>query len=121
MKDSDVPEKTTISSHPASAGEWSKPSIPISGPLPGEFPGSWTGFKETLGLNHISEDVGTASGLKCCFATTTKGFTALCLQAFTTAGNCMCGSVIVLNWDSGYMGRETRLLRGPVSSRLLSL
>lgn len=89
MKNSEVPEKVTMSSHPVSLGEWSKPSIPISGPLPKNLPKTWTGFRETLGLNHISDDVGTASGLKCCFATTTKGFTALCLQAFTTAGNRM--------------------------------
>jgi hypothetical protein len=38
-------------------------------------------------LNHISDNVGVASGLKCCFASTTKGFTALCIQAFTTASN----------------------------------
>jgi len=40
---------------------------------------------DTLNLNHISNDIGSASGLKCCFASTSKGFTALCIQAFTTA------------------------------------
>jgi 3-hydroxyisobutyrate dehydrogenase-like beta-hydroxyacid dehydrogenase len=40
-----------------------------------------------MNIKHISDDIGIASGLKCCFATTTKGFTALCIQAFTTASN----------------------------------
>ncbi|CAG8974137.1 hypothetical protein HYALB_00002774 [Hymenoscyphus albidus] len=86
-KTSSIPSTNTILTQSPGSGGWSKPSIPISGPLPNLLPASWTGLREVLGLNHISEDVGTASGLKCCFATTTKGFTALCIQAFTTAGN----------------------------------
>lgn len=36
-------------------------------------------------MKHISPEIGSASGLKCCFASTTKGATALMIQAFTTA------------------------------------
>jgi len=65
---------------------WSKPSIPTSGSI-ASVPASFAHLSETLNIKHISDEVGIASGLKCCFATTTKGFTALCIQAFTTASN----------------------------------
>ncbi|TVY62298.1 putative 28.5 kDa protein in 7S RNA 5'region [Lachnellula suecica] len=74
--------KTTSSTPPT----WSKPSVPISGSI-AQVPATYTHLAETLNIKHISDDVGVASGLKCCFATTTKGFTALCIQAFTTASN----------------------------------
>ncbi|CCF37829.1 6-phosphogluconate dehydrogenase [Colletotrichum higginsianum] len=38
-----------------------------------------------LGGNHISAEIGAASGLKMCFASMSKGFTAIATQAFTTA------------------------------------
>ena len=65
---------------------WSLPSIPISGPhLLSNAPISGAHLQETLNIKHISSEIGPASGLKCCFASTTKGFTALCIQSFTTA------------------------------------
>ncbi|TVY51089.1 hypothetical protein LCER1_G007826 [Lachnellula cervina] len=72
--------------HPKTSPPWSKPSIPISGSI-ASVPASFAQLAETLNIKHISDDVGIASGLKCCFATMTKGFTALCIQAFTTASN----------------------------------
>ncbi|KAG9237588.1 6-phosphogluconate dehydrogenase [Amylocarpus encephaloides] len=81
------PASIMVSSHPATSSTWSKPSIPISGALPSTPAASYAHLSTTLGLNHISDDIGTASGLKCCFATTTKGFTALIIQACTTANN----------------------------------
>ncbi len=66
-------------------GEWNLPSMPLSGPtklldLP---------FGEALGkalhMYHISPDVGAASGLKMCFASMSKGYIAISIQAFTTA------------------------------------
>lgn len=86
----DSTPKTTVSSHPDTAHEWKRPSIPVCGPhqlTSPDAPKSGTNFAEVLNLNHISDDIGVASGLKCCFASTTKGFTALCIQAFTTASN----------------------------------
>ncbi|GKT95974.1 6-phosphogluconate dehydrogenase [Colletotrichum tofieldiae] len=40
---------------------------------------------EALNMRHISAEIGAASGLKMCFATATKGFMGLGIQAFTTA------------------------------------
>ena len=82
--------KTNVTSHPETAHAWRRPSIPVSGPhkfSSPDAPKSGAKLAEVLNLNHISDDIGVASGLKCCFASTTKGFTALCIQAFTTASN----------------------------------
>lgn len=80
---------TTVSSHPATTpGEhaWNRPSIPVSGPHDiSDSAISGAHLASTLNLKHISPTIGPASGLKCCFASTSKGFTALCIQAFTTA------------------------------------
>ncbi|KAB5563435.1 6-phosphogluconate dehydrogenase [Coniochaeta sp. 2T2.1] len=62
------------------SGEWSVPQTPTSGPtrLPEVL-------ASALGSYHISRDIGSASGLKMCFASLTKGFTAIAIQAFSTA------------------------------------
>jgi hypothetical protein len=84
-----VPGKETginVTKAPESTHAWNRPSIPVSGPNPlSEAPISGSHIQELLNIKHISGDIGPASGLKCCFATTTKGFTALCIQAFSTA------------------------------------
>jgi hypothetical protein len=73
-------------SSPDTTPTWSLPSIPISGPhLLTSAPISGAHLQETLNIKHIGPEIGPASGLKCCFASTTKGFTALCIQSFTTA------------------------------------
>lgn len=36
-------------------------------------------------MRHINNTVGSATGLKMCFASLSKGFTALAIQSFTTA------------------------------------
>lgn len=76
---------------------WYVPGMPMSGPhklsdlsLPGSSPDDAnTSFgarlSATLGGNHISDDIGAASGLKMCFASLSKGFTAIATQAFTSA------------------------------------
>jgi hypothetical protein len=81
--------QTTISSAPSNTThEWKRPSIPVSGPHKvSESPLSGAHLSSTLNLNHISPEIGQASGLKCCFASMSKGFTALCIQSFTTASN----------------------------------
>ncbi len=70
----------------ADAGtDWYLPSMPLSGPdklleLPyGEALGG------ALRMYHIAENVGAASGLKMCFASMSKGYGAIAIQAFTTA------------------------------------
>ena len=42
-------------------------------------------FAEVLNLKHIADTIGPGTGLKMCFASTTKGFTAIAIQSFTTA------------------------------------
>ncbi|PQE20811.1 6-phosphogluconate dehydrogenase protein [Rutstroemia sp. NJR-2017a BBW] len=69
-----IPSSSTTSS-------WTLPLIPLSGP----HPLSDTHLASLLNTNYLGKAVGQASGLKCCFASMTKGFTALCIQAFTTA------------------------------------
>jgi len=78
---------TTVSSAVSSAvSEWTRPNIPVSGPYKlSSAPVSGSHLAETLNIKHISDTIGPASGLKMCFATTTKGYTALAIQAFTTA------------------------------------
>jgi 3-hydroxyisobutyrate dehydrogenase-like beta-hydroxyacid dehydrogenase len=66
--------------------KWSRPSIVLSGPFPlSEAPKSGSHLAEVLRTKNVGPDVGTASGLKCCYASLTKGFTALAIQSFSTA------------------------------------
>ncbi|KAL2838447.1 6-phosphogluconate dehydrogenase [Aspergillus pseudoustus] len=60
---------------------WSRPSIVVSGPT--KLP--YTHLAQTLNIDHIAETIGPASGLKMCFASTTKGFTAIAIQTLVTA------------------------------------
>jgi 3-hydroxyisobutyrate dehydrogenase-like beta-hydroxyacid dehydrogenase len=64
-------------------GTWTKPDIPISGPqnLPDDH------LASILNMRYIGAEIGSASGLKCCFAALSKGFTALSIQSYTTASN----------------------------------
>lgn len=77
----------TKSSSSSDLSDWYRPSIPVSGPdslnsLPyGEK------LFSVLNMKHISPDIGAASGLKMCFASLSKGFTAIATQSFTTAHN----------------------------------
>lgn len=65
---------------------WSRPSMPTSGPHQlASIPEYGEKLATTLNTRHIAPDIGAASGLKMCFASTTKGFTALAIQSFTTA------------------------------------
>jgi 3-hydroxyisobutyrate dehydrogenase-like beta-hydroxyacid dehydrogenase len=69
-------------------GTWSKPSVVVSGlhKLADAQP-SGAHLADVLNLRHINDTIGSASGLKMCFAAISKGFTALALQSFTTAHN----------------------------------
>jgi hypothetical protein len=65
---------------------WSRPSICLSGPdTLASAPVSGAHLAELLNTRHVSNDIGTASGLKCCFASLSKGFIALAIQSFSTA------------------------------------
>lgn len=66
-----------------STSSWTKPGIPISGPH--SYPDE--SLAQVLNMRNVGREVGKASGLKCCFAALSKGFTALALQSFTTAGS----------------------------------
>ncbi|KAF2109213.1 hypothetical protein BDV96DRAFT_503126 [Lophiotrema nucula] len=67
---------------------WTKPGIPLSGPYPlSEAPHSGADLAEVLNTRFVDEKIGSASGLKCCFAALSKGMTALLLQSFSTASS----------------------------------
>jgi hypothetical protein len=78
------------SSSPSESGEsgWQRPGVPLSGPHPlHSAPISGAHLAEVLNTRYLGSEIGTASGLKCCFAALSKGFTALALQSFTTASS----------------------------------
>ena len=59
-------------SSPDASPTWTRPSIPISGPHQlMSAPISGAHLQETLNIKHINPEIGPASGLKCCFASTT--------------------------------------------------
>jgi hypothetical protein len=65
---------------------WYRPSICLSGPHTlASAPKSGADLAELLNTRHVGDKIGVASGLKCCFASLTKGFTALAIQSFSTA------------------------------------
>ncbi|KAJ3495687.1 hypothetical protein NLG97_g3215 [Lecanicillium saksenae] len=70
----------------ANSADWSVPVLYMSGPQKLEDVEGW-GPKLTvvLRMRHISEDIGAASGLKMCFASMSKGYTAIAIQAYTSA------------------------------------
>ncbi|XP_014557556.1 hypothetical protein COCVIDRAFT_96864 [Bipolaris victoriae FI3] len=78
------PETSKEAEESGSPGsDWKRPGVPLSGPH--ELPSAH--LASVLNVQHVANTIGTASGLKCCFAALTKGFTALSLQSFTTASS----------------------------------
>jgi hypothetical protein len=64
-------------------GTWKKPSICISGPnLTHHLSDS---LIQVLNIRNMGEKIGPASALKSCFASLSKGFTALSILSYTTA------------------------------------
>lgn len=63
------------------SGSWHCPSLIVSGPR--SCPDD--NFTKLLNIDHLDLPIGAASGLKMCFAATTKGFYALAIQSFATA------------------------------------
>ncbi len=67
----------------SNVGTWTLPSLVISGPDAEKLlPSS---LISTLNMQILDDKIGTASTLKSCFASLTKGFTALSILSFTTA------------------------------------
>lgn len=67
-------------------GSWFRPGIPLSGPHSlSSAPNDGARLADVLNTRYLGPDIGTASGLKACFAALSKGFTALALQSYTTA------------------------------------
>jgi Domain of unknown function (DUF1932) len=74
------------SSKDADSKTWSRPSIVLSGPHALSSAGkSGSNLEYVLNAKHVGDGIGTASGLKCCFASLSKGYTALAIQSFSTA------------------------------------
>ncbi|SPJ72698.1 uncharacterized protein FTOL_02427 [Fusarium torulosum] len=81
------PDTETKSSGSNDFSNWYRPSLPVSGPDSLSSLPFGDKLVSVLNIKHISPDIGAASGLKMCFASMTKGFTAIATQAFTTAHN----------------------------------
>ncbi|KAI2607565.1 6-phosphogluconate dehydrogenase C-terminal domain-like protein [Hypoxylon fragiforme] len=78
------PNPTTTTT--TTSEQWKLPSIPTSGPHPlSSIPLFGAKLATVLNTRHLNAVVGSASGLKMCFASLSKGYTALALQAVTTA------------------------------------
>lgn len=72
----------------ADHGSWKKPSVVVSGPYnlsAAHSPDPGPHLAEVLNMKHVGDTIGPASGLKMCFASTTKGLTAIAIQSYTTA------------------------------------
>lgn len=71
---------------PHSVGDWDLPSMPTSGPVSvADIPGYGATLAAVLNMKHISPDLGASSGLKMCFASLSKGYSAIAIQSYTTA------------------------------------
>ena len=67
---------------------WFRPGIPISGAHKLEdAPINGARLAQVLNTRYLGPQIGSASGLKACFAALSKGFTALALQSYTTASS----------------------------------
>jgi 3-hydroxyisobutyrate dehydrogenase-like beta-hydroxyacid dehydrogenase len=95
---------------------WYRPSIVLSGPQKlAEAPTSGAHLAELLNTKHVSPNIGTASGLKCCFASLSKGFTALAIQSFSTAAKLGVLDELRAEIKNSNPETETRAVRGLVS------
>jgi hypothetical protein len=93
-------------------GKWFCPGFVVSGPHRlHEAPMNGEHLAKTLNVSHINDDVGSASGVKMCFAAIHKGFTALATQSLTAAHN-----LGVMSELQGYL--ETSPLGSYVNSGL---
>ncbi|RGP81554.1 kda in 7s rna 5 region [Fusarium longipes] len=84
LKASDAETKSSSTSE---FSNWYRPSLPISGPDSLTSLPYGDELISVLNMKHISPAIGAASGLKMCFASLSKGITAIATQSFTTANN----------------------------------
>lgn len=90
-------------------GTWSKPSIPVSGPHQlSEVQPNGEHLASTLNIKHINDTIGSATGLKMCYASLSKGFTALAIQSYTTAQNLGVIDELRAHLDDGIRARAER-------------
>ncbi|EME49580.1 hypothetical protein DOTSEDRAFT_121211 [Dothistroma septosporum NZE10] len=97
-------------------GTWSRPRIPLSGAytLTEALP-SGEHLCNVLNATHINDTIGSASGLKMCFASLSKGFTALAIQSFTAAHSLGVVEELQTHLDEYSPGVRTRAEKGLVS------
>lgn len=67
-----------------------------------------------LKTKHVSDAIGTASGLKCCYASLTKGFTALAIQSWSTAAALGVVDELREEMRDGNAAGESRAAKGLV-------
>ncbi len=68
--------------------DWYKPSLVCSGPNRiGEADLGGKQLADLINIRHVAPGIGSASGLKMCFASVNKGLTALAVLSYTTAHN----------------------------------
>lgn len=97
-------------------GTWKVPSIPLSGPIKlSDAVDGGDEITKILNARHIGSEVGTASGLKMCFASLSKGFTALAIQSYSTASNLGVLAELQAELDMFSPGVRTRAENGLVS------
>ncbi|KAI5369757.1 putative 6-phosphogluconate dehydrogenase, NADP-binding, 6-phosphogluconate dehydrogenase, domain 2 [Septoria linicola] len=97
-------------------GTWRVPSIPLSGPIRlSDAVDDGEQITKILNARTISPTVGTASGLKMCFASLSKGFTALAIQSYSTASNLGVLAELQAELDTFSPGVRTRAENGLVS------
>jgi len=78
-----APLSTTAAATADDGSSWKRPLLPTSGE---HTLGSVSAhLAAVLNTKHISPDIGAASGLKMCFASISKGFAAIAVQAVVTA------------------------------------
>jgi 3-hydroxyisobutyrate dehydrogenase-like beta-hydroxyacid dehydrogenase len=108
------PPRPTDSSHPREDFEkWYRPSIVLSGPHKlSEAPRDGANLANLLHTKHVGADIGTASGLKCCYASLTKGFTALAIQSYSTAARLGVLEELRTEIKNSNPASETRAIRG---------
>ncbi|KAK4165698.1 6-phosphogluconate dehydrogenase [Cladorrhinum sp. PSN259] len=72
-------------STPTQSKKWAVPLLPLSGPA---LPSALTPeLRSLLNTKYLGPEVGKASGLKMVFASLSKGYAAIAVQAVTTAHN----------------------------------
>lgn len=95
-----------------------RPSIPLSGPysLAGSegdvAPKDGEHLSSVLNSRHVARTIGSASGLKACFASLSKGFTALAIQSFSTAARLGVQEELLDHMAENYPAAKQQAERG---------